>query len=166
MARPAELVLIAAVARNRVIGLDNKMPWHLPEDLRYFKAQTEGHTVLMGRKTFESLGRPLPKRRNIVITRQSDWQAEGVEVAHSLHEAYAACAPEGRVFVIGGAELYRQALPEADTLLLTEMDITPEGDTFFPEFDAAQFREAARDPHQSAQGMHYAFVRYSRQQPE
>lgn len=166
MARPAELVLIAAVARNRVIGLNNQMPWHLPEDLRYFKAQTEGHTVLMGRKTFESLGRPLPKRRNIVITRQQDWHAQGVEVAHSLQDAYAACAAESRVFVIGGAELYRQALPDADTLLLTEMDLTPDGDTFFPDFDAALYQERARDAHQTEQGMRYAFVRYSRHPAE
>jgi dihydrofolate reductase len=135
MTRHVPLALIAARARNGVIGLDNRMPWHLPEDLAYFKRVTLGKPVVMGRKTFESIGRPLPGRLNIVVTRNPDWQAAGVQVAHSLDAALAlaaAAAPE-EIMLIGGAELYRQALPQADVLYLTEIDAEFAGDAFFPE---------------------------------
>ena len=142
MTQHPPLALIAARARNGVIGLDNRMPWHLPEDLAYFKRVTLGKPVVMGRKTFESIGRPLPGRLNIVVTRNPDWQAAGVQVAHSLDAALAlaaAAAPE-EIMLIGGAELYRQALPQADVLYLTEIDAEFAGDAFFPEVDLARWR--------------------------
>lgn len=164
-ASPApRLTLIAAVARNRVIGRDNKLPWHLPEDLAHFKALTTGQAVVMGRKTWESLPpkfRPLPQRVNIVVTRDPAFRAEGAETANSLSAAVAA-AGDKRVLVIGGAEIYAQALPLADCLELTEVDLDCEGDAFFPEFDCDAWTETARERHQSATGLDYAFVTYQR----
>ncbi|MCG9098967.1 dihydrofolate reductase [Laribacter hongkongensis] len=157
------LALIAARARNGVIGLDNRMPWHLPEDLAYFKRVTLGKPVVMGRKTFESIGRPLPGRLNIVVTRNPDWQAAGVQVAHSLDAALAlaaAAAPE-EIMLIGGAELYRQALPQADVLYLTEIDAEFAGDAFFPEVDLARWRIDREEAGQrDSDGLRWRFVRY------
>lgn len=151
------LTLIAALGRNRVIGKDGTMPWHLPEDLNHFKALTMGHPMVMGRKTFDSIGRPLPGRRSIVITRDREWRVPGVEVAHSFDEALDLAGPADRVFVIGGGEVYAVALPFADHLELTEVDAEPEGDTWFPEWDPAQWREVARDQRDG-----YAFVSLER----
>ncbi|MBI2306841.1 MAG: type 3 dihydrofolate reductase [Rhodocyclales bacterium] len=156
------LSLIAAMDRDRLIGRDNALPWHLPEDLRHFKATTLGKPVIMGRKTWESLGRPLPGRRNIVISRNAAYQAVGAELAASLEAALALCAEAEEAFVIGGAELYRQALPLAQRLYLTEIDGSHDGDAWFPEFPADEWREAARETHTSATGLGYAFVRYER----
>ncbi len=157
------LALIATRARNGVIGLDNRMPWHLPEDLAYFKRVTLGKPVVMGRKTFESIGRPLPGRLNIVVTRNPDWQAAGVQVAHSLDAALAlaaAAAPE-EIMLIGGAELYRQALPQADVLYLTEIDAEFAGDAFFPEVDLARWRIDREEAGQrDSDGLRWRFVRY------
>lgn len=157
------LALIAARARNGVIGLDNRMPWYLPEDLAYFKRVTLGKPVVMGRKTFESIGRPLPGRLNIVVTRNPDWQAAGVQVAHSLDAALAlaaAAAPE-EIMLIGGAELYRQALPQADVLYLTEIDAEFAGDAFFPEVDLARWRIDREEAGQrDSDGLRWRFVRY------
>lgn len=150
------LTLLAAVGRNGVIGRDNGLPWHLPEDLRHFKAVTMGHTLVMGRKTYDSIGRPLPGRRTIVVTRQPDWAADGVSVAGSLEQALSAAGPD-EVFVVGGGEVYAQALPLADRLLLTEVDQSPEGDAWFPAFDRQLWREVARDARDG-----YAFVTYTR----
>lgn len=161
MARP-ELVVIAALARNGVIGRDNALPWRLPEDLRHFKETTLGHPILMGRKTWESLGRPLPGRRNIVISRDAAYRAEGAEVATGIDDAIARCAGAARVFLIGGAELYRQALPHADRLLLTEIDAEFAGDAFFPPLAADAWVECERLPAISAGGLRYAFVTYRR----
>ncbi|MDD5250983.1 MAG: dihydrofolate reductase [Rhodocyclaceae bacterium] len=158
------LTLIAAVARNGVIGKDNRLPWHLPEDLGHFKALTAGHAVIMGRKTWESLPprfRPLPQRVNIVVTRDAAFAAAGARVAHSLAAAVAAAGGED-AFVIGGADLYAQALPLADRLELTEVDIACDGDAFFPDFDRDAWRETARARHRSANGCDYAFVTYQR----
>jgi len=160
------LALIVAIARNGIIGCTNEdgrgaLPWHLPEDLKHFKDTTSGHPIIMGRKTWESLGRPLPNRRNMVITRQSDYNAAGAEVFGSLPDAIAAVG-NVTAFVIGGAELYRQALPLAATLIITEVDIDAEGDTLFPAMDAAAWAEADRVAHVSATGLPYAFVRYTR----
>ena len=156
--------LVAALARNRVIGAGNRMPWHLPEDLRRFKRLTMGAPVIMGRKTYESIleqtGRPLPGRRNIVVTRQPGARWDGCEVAGSLDAALAAAHAAPEVFVIGGAELYRLALPRADRLYLTLLDAEYPGDTLFPEFDAADWRETAREP-----GAGFAFVTYERARP-
>lgn len=163
-----EIVLIAAVARNRVIGKDNTLLWHLPEDLAHFKALTAGHAVLMGRKTWESLPprfRPLPGRRNLVITRQSAYAAPGAETASSLEEAIAQATDQSVLFVIGGADIYAQALPLADRLELTEVDLAPEGDAWFPALPAGEWQEASRTACRSASGVDLAFVRYTRLKP-
>jgi dihydrofolate reductase len=155
------LTLIAAVARNGVIGIDNRLPWHLPADLQHFKALTLGQTVIMGRKTWESLParfRPLPGRRNIVLTRDEQYLAAGATVANSLAAALAAAT--GEAFVIGGAELYAAALPIADCLQLTEIDADFAGDSHFPVIDPAQWRECSRETHHDAAGFDYAFVGY------
>lgn len=133
--------LIAAVARNGVIGGGNKMLWHVPEDFRHFKTVTMGLPVVMGRKTFESIGRPLPGRRNVVLTRRDSWCPDGVEVVHDWKEAKALLSDAPRIMVIGGGELYRQTLPEADLLWLTEMDRDFEGDTSFPAFDRSDWSD-------------------------
>ena len=156
-----KLVLIAAVARNGMIGKDGGMPWHLPADLQHFKRLTLGHPILMGRRTWDSLGRPLPGRRNIVISRQPDWQATGAEHADSLPTALALVAHEAKAFVIGGAQLYAQALPLADVLELTEIDQSFDGDTRFPDWDRSRFIEAARESHTSPEGWNYHFVSYT-----
>lgn len=158
------LTLIAAVARNGVIGKDNRLPWHLPEDLAHFKALTTGHAVVMGRKTWDSLPakfRPLPQRLNIVVTRDPAFRADGAVIVHSLPAAVAAAGSEA-AFVIGGAEVYALALPLADRLELTEVDVDCEGDARFPEFDRAAWREVVRERHKSANGLDYAFVTYQR----
>jgi len=161
MSKPV-LTLVAAMASNRVIGINNTLPWHLPEDLKHFKAVTLGKPVLMGRKTYDSIGRPLPGRRNIVITRQADWQAAGVEVAHSLEQALEMAADVAEVCLIGGAELYRQAIAAADCLRLTEIAQSFEGDAHFPAFDAQSWLEESRSEYCSEQGLAYAFVDYRR----
>jgi dihydrofolate reductase len=163
------VTLIAALARNRVIGTRNALPWRLPADLRRFKAVTLGHPVIMGRRTHESilvsLGRPLPGRVNIVVTRAPDYAAPGCIVAASLEAALAAAAPAKEVFVIGGAEIYRAALPLADRLHLTEIDADYEGDARFPEFAPTEWKEISRAPHPPDEefASSYAFVVYERQ---
>ncbi len=149
--------LVAALARNRVIGAGNRLPWHLPEDLKRFKRLTMGAPVIMGRKTHESIGRPLPGRRNIVVTRQPDASWPGCEVVHSLADAIALAGDAPEAFVIGGAELYAAALPRADRLHLTLIDADYAGDALFPAFDPADWRETAREP-----GAGFAFVTYER----
>lgn len=158
------LALIAAVARNGAIGRDNALLWRLPEDLKFFKRTTLGCPVVMGRKTFESIGRPLPGRRNVVITRDPTWRAEGVDVVHSLEAALAATSTPDteRVFVIGGGEIYAQALPLADEIVLTEIDADFEGDTFFPAWPREAFREHSRETHTAEAGWDYHFVTYRR----
>ncbi len=159
---PASLTLIVATERHRGIGINNTLPWRLPEDLAFFKRTTSGHTIIMGRKTFDSIGRALPNRRNIVITRNPDWTHEGVEGAASLAAAVA-LAGDGEAFVIGGAQIYVEALPVADKLVVTEIDADFRCDAFFPAIDPAQWQEVSRETHQSAeQGFRYAFVIYTR----
>ena len=140
------VTLIAAVGRNGVIGADNDMPWHLPEDFAYFKRTTMGHPMVMGRKTFDSVGRVLPGRRTIVVTRQPDWSHPGVETAHSLADALALAGPADEVFVCGGGQVDAEAMPFAQRLLITEVDQSPEGDVTFPEIDISQWREVGREP--------------------
>jgi dihydrofolate reductase len=141
-----EISLVAAVADNGVIGAEGGMPWHLPADLAHFKQLTLGKPVLMGRMTWESIGRPLPNRRNLVLTRDSHWRAPGAERVGSVEEAMKAVAQagEGELMVIGGAEVYRQALPKAVRIYLTRIHAEPWGDTLFPELDPEEWREVAR----------------------
>ncbi|MCL2656635.1 MAG: dihydrofolate reductase [Betaproteobacteria bacterium] len=143
MARP-ELCLIAAVARNGIIGSDNSLPWRLREDMRHFKALTLGCPVVMGRKTWDSLGRPLPGRRNLVISRQTVLAPDGAEVFPSLESALAACSDVARVFVIGGGQIYAQALPLADRVYLSEVAAEVPGDTHFPALAGHSLREVSR----------------------
>jgi dihydrofolate reductase len=146
MTRP-RLTLIVARARNGVIGKGNAMPWKIAGEQAYFKRVTMGHPIIMGRKTWESIGRPLPGRRSIVVTRNAEFVAHGAETVTSLDAALAQCQGAAEAFVIGGAELYRLALPRADRLLITEIDHDFDGDTSFPAPDQQQWREAARDHH-------------------
>jgi len=129
------ITLIAAMAENRVIGKDNQLIWHFPDDLKHFQSLTSGHHVIMGRKTFESVGRPLPKRTNIIITRQTDYSAEGCLIAHSIEEAIAMVKDDEQPFIVGGAEIYQQALDLADSIELTIIHGEYEGDSYFPQFD-------------------------------
>jgi dihydrofolate reductase len=152
--------LVAAMARNRVIGAGNRLPWRLPEDLKRFKRITMRAPVIMGRKTHESIGKPLPGRRNIVVTRQPGARWDGCEVAGSLDAALALAGDAPEVFVIGGGELYRLALPRADRLYLTLIDADYAGDAFFPEIDPREWRETAREP-----GAGFAFVTLERVRP-
>jgi len=138
------LNLIVAIAHNNVIGLAGKMPWHLPAELAYFKRITMGHPIVMGRKTFDSIGRPLPGRRNIVVTANATWRCEGVEVAGNI-EAALSMVEGSSAFVIGGATLYAAALPVADRVYLTAIDATVEGDTFFPKLAPETWREVSRE---------------------
>jgi dihydrofolate reductase len=158
------LNLIFARARNGVIGHNNTLPWHLPEDLAHFKATTLGQPVIMGRKTWDSLPvkfRPLPGRMNIVVTRQTDWHSDGAHVVHSVDEALQACPTQAQPWVIGGAELYRLAMPLAKRVVVTEIDADYEGDAFAPELDAS-WQEASRTTHVAANGLHYSLVNWVR----
>lgn len=139
------ITLLAAIGRNLVIGRDGSMPWHLPEDLAHFKHTTMGHTLVMGRKTFDSIGRALPGRRTIVVTRNPSWSHPDVETAHSLADALALAGPADQVFVVGGGQVYGEAMPFAQQMLLTEVPDAPEGDTFFPEWVVQDWREVDRE---------------------
>jgi len=156
--------MIAAMGTNRAIGLRGRLPWRLPADLRFFKEKTWGHVVIMGRKTFESVGKPLPGRRNVVITRRKDFRSDGVEVAGSLREALDLAGGEEEVFVCGGAEIYRQALDRADRMYLTLIHENFEADTFFPESDPRVWEERERVNHGPDERNPYAysFVVYER----
>lgn len=156
------LALIAAVGRNGAIGRDNQLLWHLPEDLKHFKRTTMGCPVVMGRRTFDSIARALPGRRNIVVTRNPAWSHEGVETAASLEAALARVRDAERVFVIGGGQLYAQALPLADELVLTEVDASPQADTFFPAWDRTAFIETSRERHAAGDGPAFDFVTWER----
>ncbi|MCK6392883.1 dihydrofolate reductase [Zoogloea sp.] len=159
------LALIAACGHGRVIGIDNQLPWHLPEDMKFFRETTRGKPVIMGRKTWESLPdafRPLPGRLNIVVSRNGDYQAAGGRVVGSLQAALNAASDAEIAFVIGGAELFSQALPLADRLILTEIDQDYPGDAFFPAFSPDEWVEASRKPQISATGLPFAFVTYER----
>ncbi len=135
-----EIILIGAMAVNRVIGRGNAIPWHIPGEQQRFKELTMGHALIMGRKTRQAIGRPLPGRRNIVISRNSGFRADGSEVVHSLAEGLALCANEGKIFIIGGEQIYRLALPLADTLILTILPYAVDGDACFPEFPSSEFK--------------------------
>ena len=155
-----KISMIAAMTVNRVIGKDNKMPWHLPEDLKHFKASTMGKPIVMGRKTFESIGRPLPGRHNIVITRQSDFSAEGVTMVSSFEDAKVAAGDVDEIAVIGGGQLYNQLLPIADKLYLTLINIDVVGDTYFPHWDDGSWTEECCEKGISYDGIEYSFINY------
>lgn len=163
-----ELVVIAAVARDGAIGRGGDMPWHLPADLKHFRAVTQGHPVVMGRKTWESLPprfRPLPGRRNVVVTRNAQWADAGAEAVPSLEAAFELLSGASKVFVIGGGELYAQALPLAHTLELTEIDATvPDADTHLPSWDRAAFDEVAREVNTDDARWPLAWVTYRRRE--
>jgi dihydrofolate reductase len=154
------VTLIVARAANGVIGHNNALPWHLPEDLRHFKATTLGHVLIMGRRTFDSIGRPLPGRRTIVLTRDQAWHHPGCERAASLDEAISLAGNVPEVFIAGGGEVYRQALPRVDRAIITEVDASPEGDAFFPALDHSQWLLVEHAQHQSATGLRYTIAHY------
>ena len=153
----SRIAIIAALARNRVIGRGNRLPWHLPDDLRHFKRLTLGRPIIMGRRTWESLPGLLPDRTHIVVTRDPAYRADGALVVHSLDDAVAAAGAE-EAFVVGGAELYALALPRASRLYLTLLEAEVEGDAFFPAIDPMQWQEVAREPHAADERHAYAFA--------
>ncbi|AWN41895.1 dihydrofolate reductase [Methylobacterium durans] len=152
------ITLVVAVARNGVIGRDNDMAWRLRSDLRRFKALTLGKPILMGRKTFQSLGRPLPGRANLVLTRDPAYAAEGATVVRDWTAALAAAGAAPELMVVGGGEIYAIALPHADRIHLTEVDAAPAGDTLFPAFDRSAFRETLREAHAAGEHDEHAFT--------
>jgi dihydrofolate reductase len=160
--RPGRTVtLVAAVAANGVIGRDGGLPWHLPDDLRHLKRLTRGHVLVMGRRTYDSIGKPLPERTTIVVTRQPDWRAEGVLTAASVPEALVRAAEiDDEVFVLGGEEVFRLSLPEADAMVISEVDARPDGDTVFPSVDWTLWREVSREPYDG-----FDVVTYTRRVP-
>jgi len=143
------IALIVAMAENGVIGRNNQLPWHIPADLRHFRTLTMGKPIIMGRKTYESIGRPLPGRDNIVITADSLYQANGCQVVHSIDQALEAAGSYQEVMIIGGANLYRQTLEKADRLYLTLVKAEPQGDTWFPQIELQQWREVERETHEA-----------------
>lgn len=156
------LSLIVAHADNRVIGHNNQLPWHLPEDLKRFKRLTMGHHIIMGRKTYESLGRLLPGRTTVIVTRDATYKVEGAKVVHSIPEALAACVGDSEPFLIGGAELYIQGLPHVTRLYLTRVFAQVGGDAFFPELQMADWELVSEEANVSENGLHYSDLVYQR----
>lgn len=159
------VTLIAAIARNRVIGKDGDLPWRLPADFRHFKRTTVGHPLIMGRRTFESLGKPLPDRTNIVVTRNRDYRPEGAVVVSSFDDAMRVARQQNTdVFIGGGEDVFRHFLPSADRMILTWIDEEFEGDTFFPAFDESEWRVVSREDHEPDEKnrYRYSFVVYER----
>ena len=161
---PPRLSILVAMARNRTIGIHNTLPWRIPEDLKHFKALTMGHHMIMGRKTFDSIGKPLPGRITVVVTRNPHLQIAGCLMAHTLDAAIEHCTGDTEIFIVGGAELYAQALPLTHTLYVTEIQHDVAGDAHFPEFDKDAWREMAREHHSQVtpQPLEYHFVTYRR----
>lgn len=163
-----ELTVIVAMDRNRVIGRDGDLPWHLPNDLKRFKAVTMGHPIIMGRRTHESIGRALPGRANLVLSRQADYYADGCEVFSALPEALRSLADDSEAMVIGGAAVYAAALPVSNRLLITEVDTEVAGDVYFPEIVRSEWTETAREvhPRDDRHAYDYCFVEYCRKQQQ
>ncbi len=155
-----KIILIAAMAKNRVIGRGNGIPWHIPGEQQRFKGMTMGHTLIMGRKTFESIGRPLPGRKTIVVSRNREYRAPGCLVAQSLTAAMTLCPKEETIFIAGGGQIYQEALPLAESIYLTVLDREVEGDILFPEFDPDQFRTISTERVESTEP--YTFTIFSR----
>ncbi len=158
--------LIVAISKNRVIGIDNQIPWYLPADLKYFKRTTLGHHILMGRKSYLSIGKPLPRRTNLVLTRNAFFTAAGIQVIHSIEGGIelAKAAGEDELFIIGGGEIYRQSMELVDRMYITEVDIETEGDTFFPEIDESQWKLSSEEYHKADERnkWNYCFKIYDR----
>lgn len=158
-----KITLIAACAENGCIGINNAMPWHLPEDFAFFRNYTTGKPVIMGRKTWESLPKkPLQGRRNIVVSRRADYPADGAEVMPDLQTALAACAEDAEIIIMGGAQIYTEAMPAATDLRITEVGLNVAGDAFFPKISSSDWQEISREAHTAANGTGYAFVHYER----
>ena len=154
----SKLSIIVAMSSNRAIGINNTLPWHLTEDLKHFKSLTTGHTIIMGRKTYESIGKPLPNRRNIVVSRNLDTFSDGVEIVHSLEDAFSISSNDEEVFIIGGSNIYEQSLNLVEYLYITEIAKAFEGDAFFPEIDKSLWTESSRETHVSSDGLEFSFV--------
>ena len=154
----SKLSIIVAMSSNRAIGVNNTLPWHLSEDLKHFKSLTTGHTIIMGRKTYESIGRPLPNRRNIVVSRNLNTFYDGVEIVHSLEDAFSISSNDEEVFIIGGSNIYEQSLNLVEYLYITEIAKAFEGDAFFPEIDKSLLTESSRETHVSSDGLKFSFV--------
>lgn len=150
--------IVVAIAENNAIGKNNQLLWHLPADLKHFKQITTGHTIVMGRKTFDSIGRPLPNRRNIVVTRTAGLQIPGAEVTHSIAAALALCTEEGEVFIIGGSEIYTSALSLTDRVYLTRVHASYDADAFFPEIDFDTWKETDIEKHLPDEKNHVAYT--------
>jgi len=159
-----KLSIIVAIAKNGVIGGNNGLLWHIPEDLKHFKKITSGHSIIMGRKTFESIGKPLPHRRNIVVTRNPSFNADGIEIANSLDKALDLVRDESEVFIIGGGEIYKQALPIADKLYVTRVHESYEGDTYFPPISPDEWQLISSDKQSPTDGPGFTFEEYKRKQ--
>lgn len=159
-----KISIVAAIAKNRVIGKNNRLPWRLPRDMQHFREVTTGKPVIMGRKTFESIGKALPGRKNIILTRDSNFRAEGCVVVHSVEEALAAAEGTQEIMVIGGAEIYKAFLPRAERMYLTEIHADFEGDTYFPEYDPDEWQEKERQdfPADTENPYQYSFVVFER----
>lgn len=157
-----QLSIIVAVAHDGVIGVNNTLPWHLPEDLKRFRALTMGHHIIMGRKTYDSLGRLLPGRTTVIVTRNENYKVEGALVAHSLEAAIALCENDEEVFLIGGAELYQAGLKLAHKLYITEIELDVVGDSFFPKLVSTEWQETEREAHTSEKGLKFSYVTYLR----
>lgn len=156
---PKNISIAVAIGENYAIGKNNQLLWHMPADLKFFKQTTSGHTVIMGRKTFDSVGKPLPNRRNVVITRNTELKIEGVEVVNSLEKALEITQTEEKpVFIVGGAEIYRQALPKTDTLYLTTIHHTFDADTFFPEIDRKEWKVISSEAHKADEKNKYDYT--------
>ena len=158
-----KISIIVAMSNNNVIGINNTLPWHIPQDLKRFKSLTMGNPIVMGRKTFDSIGRPLPGRKNIVITRNEDSIIEGVEIANSINSLLALIKDEEHVFVIGGEQIYKIFLDHATHLYVTEVDSDVGGDAHFPKLSTSQWKEVSREKLVSKDGLHFSFVDYIRQ---
>lgn len=158
--------LIVAISKNRAIGIDNQIPWYLPADLKYFKRTTLGHHILMGRKSYLSIGKPLPRRTNLVLTRNTFFTAAGIQVVHSIEEGIelAKAAGEDELFIIGGGEIYRQSMELVDRMYITEVDIETEGDTFFPKIDESRWELSSEEYHEADERnkWNYCFKIYDR----
>lgn len=163
---PREVSIVVATGKNGAIGVNNRLPWHLPEDLQHFKNTTMGHTLVMGRKTFESIGKALPGRRTIVLTQASTWNHVGCETASSIEAALtlSSTTPERQVFIVGGAQVYAKTLAAnlATEIVLTEVDISPEADAFFPPLDLTKWQEVSRETATSKTGLDYAIVKLAK----